>query len=151
MKPVPIVLAASEGEDIRTQVDRLIKARSDETGNKFSMAVVTCDAGFSGPPLHRHARHDEVFFILEGTFDFQIDDARSTVEAGGFVYVPAGTAHAFAGDGGGRMLEMFLPGDFEGYFDEVSAAVQSGDRARVQKAQQQYGMKVIGPSIGRGG
>jgi mannose-6-phosphate isomerase-like protein (cupin superfamily) len=46
-------------------------------------------------PLHRHP-WDEVFYLLEGEIDLQIDDQKMQATPGYFVNLPAGAAHTFA-------------------------------------------------------
>lgn len=134
-------------------VDRIVMASATETDNSLSFAVVTLEGAGGAPPVHRHLRHAESFFILDGTFRFLVGDQESMVGPGGFVFVPPSTAHGFvSADGrGGRMIELFTPGDFEGYFDEVARLLaigaSSGDYAA---AQSRFGMEVVGPPLDQG-
>ena len=145
-----IVLAADEGEFIQTQVARLIKARGSDTAGAMSFTVVSSQPGFAGPPLHRHLRNAEVFYVLEGSFRFRIGEDYRDVTRGGFVFVPIGTPHGFASVGGeGRMIVIFSPADFEGYFDEIARInEQHGTREEIAAAQMKFGMEVLGPPIG---
>ncbi len=47
-----------------------------------------------GPPPHSHP-WDEAFYVVDGAVNFVCGDVAKTVEAGGFVHVPAGTVHTF--------------------------------------------------------
>lgn len=47
-----------------------------------------------GPPHHSHP-WDEAFYVIDGSVDFVCGDVAKTVNAGGFVHVPAGTVHTF--------------------------------------------------------
>lgn len=144
----PIVLSSDEGEFAQTQVGRLIKARGAETGGALSFTVVSLPQGFAGPPLHRHLRTAEAFYILEGSFRFRVDDKYCDVAPGGFVFVPIGTPHAFANTAGGKMLEMLFPADFEQYFREIGSIVaRGGTREEIAAAQVRYGMEMLGPPI----
>ncbi|WP_292808200.1 cupin domain-containing protein, partial [Nostoc sp. JL23] len=49
----------------------------------------------AGPPLHLHRREDESFYILEGTFAFQIGDRTVTATAGWFITAPKGVPHSY--------------------------------------------------------
>lgn len=119
----------------------------------MSVAVVTSEPGFAGPPAHRHLRNDEAFYILEGEFAFSVDGEVVSVGPGAFIFVPAGSAHAFMNRGRsrGRMLEIFSPADFEGYFEELASLRSAGDitRERIAALQEKYGMEVVGPPLGR--
>jgi len=48
-----------------------------------------------GPPLHRHSREDEWFYVLRGEITVEIDGERMLLPAGGAAFAPRGTAHAF--------------------------------------------------------
>lgn len=47
------------------------------------------------PVPHWHEDLDEVFYVLEGEIEFLLDGQWRPVGAGGTVFVPAGTVHAF--------------------------------------------------------
>ncbi len=148
----PVVVRADEGNLLVTQVERLAKVDSGVTEGRLSISLVTLPLGFAGPPAHRHLKNDEVFFVLEGAFTFRIEDERLDVGSGALVYVPAGTVHTFMGRGGssGRMLEMFTPADFEGYFTELAELRLTDrlDRVAIGALQAKYGMEVVGPPLG---
>ncbi len=44
-----------------------------------------------GPPVHLHHHTDEAFYVLEGTFGFQIGNDTVSQMPGGFVYVRRGS------------------------------------------------------------
>src|SRR5215470_7029487 len=48
-----------------------------------------------GPPLHRHSREDEWFYVLDGEITLQVDGERMVLPAGGSALAPRGTAHSF--------------------------------------------------------
>lgn len=49
--------------------------------------------------LHRHARTEELYHILEGEGRMTLGDARFEVVAGDTVCIPPGTAHCIANEG----------------------------------------------------
>jgi quercetin dioxygenase-like cupin family protein len=48
-----------------------------------------------GPPLHRHEREDELFYVVEGRFKFSVDGREFVGERGSFACAPRGSIHAF--------------------------------------------------------
>lgn len=48
-----------------------------------------------GPPLHRHEREDELFYVLDGRFKFSVDGQEFIGERGSFACAPRGSVHAF--------------------------------------------------------
>lgn len=43
--------------------------------------------------FHIHEDSDEMFFVIEGSFELETDDGLQRVDAGEFVIVPKGTRH----------------------------------------------------------
>jgi mannose-6-phosphate isomerase-like protein (cupin superfamily) len=66
---------------------------------------------FSAPPLHRHPRHTESFYVLEGEMTFTVGDRKLRAFAGTWVQVPPGTPHMFAYTGPDevRFLNVHTP------------------------------------------
>ena len=56
-----------------------------------------------GPPLHSHP-WDEAYFVIEGVLRVMIGDQAHDLGAGGFVHIPAGSYHNYAGVGGPARL-----------------------------------------------
>jgi len=100
----------------------IIKAGTAETGGSFAF-LENHIAARQGPPLHVHAREDEMWYVLDGHFRFRADDALLDAPVGSFVFVPRGTAHCFQniGDEMARILVMFTPSGMERFFEEHAA------------------------------
>jgi quercetin dioxygenase-like cupin family protein len=83
-----------------------------------------------GPPPHTHP-DEELFYIIEGEFEFVLNDLAKPfgVVSGQLVRVPSMAVHAFKNTGThmGRMLTMLLPGDLEQYFRETGSPVAGND------------------------
>ena len=83
---------------------------------EYSVFENATQAGYAGPPPHRHLRQGEGFYVLEGRFTFHVEGRAVSVSAGDFVNVPRGIVHTFqtTGTGVGRLLVIVAPsGDFE--------------------------------------
>jgi mannose-6-phosphate isomerase-like protein (cupin superfamily) len=95
-------------------------------GQEYSLLENATQAGYAGPPPHRHSRQDEGFYVLEGWFTFHVDGKTIQVSAGQFANVQKGSAHTFqnTGSGVGRMLVIVAPaGDFERFIEEAGERV----------------------------
>src|SRR5580700_2614778 len=81
-----------------------------------------------GPPLHRHHREDEWFYVATGTFVFEIDGKRTEFGQGGSIFAPRELPHRWAntGDEPAILLVTLFPGGFETFFDEMSEALVKG-------------------------
>ena len=98
------------------------KITSEQTGGAYSLFEVVSEPG-GGPPPHVQHREDEVFYVLEGEYDFLDDDGRTMrVGKGSLVYVPKGALHTHKNidDKPGRMLVSQTPGGLhERFFEEI--------------------------------
>jgi mannose-6-phosphate isomerase-like protein (cupin superfamily) len=98
------------------------------TDHRLGLCEVTLAPRSSGPALHRHARHDEGFYILSGTVRFTVDERTYDAARGTLVVVPPGAAHTFAnpGDEQGVFLATFSPDLFVQYFRDLRDALADG-------------------------
>ena len=120
-----------------------IKVRGMHSGGRVGVFDSVIPPG-EGPPLHLHATDDELVYVLEGSFRFQIDDQIHETPADSTVFIPRGLPHSFqnAGDRPGRLLHVFTPAGMERFF-----ALTGGDRARFEAAGAELGMEVVGPPL----
>lgn len=101
-----------------------------------------------GPARHLHYEQDEWFYILEGSFRFEVGSERFQLQAGDSLLAPRGVPHVWAFDGEtlGRILITFLPaGKMEAFFREVT-------RANAMPPQdpalwRAHGMELLGPPL----
>ncbi len=108
----------------------VVRARADETGGGFEvyeLGVPGEDAGLgAGPPPHMHREHEEVFYVLDGEFEFFLGDDRAAAPTGTLVVVPRGTRHHFRGTPGSRLLVIAIPGGLAGFFQELGTGHEAG-------------------------
>lgn len=98
------------------------------TGHRLGAAEITLAPRSPGPPQHRHARHDEGFYVVRGEAEFTVGTATHRAPAGTMVTVPPGAPHSFAnpGDEPLVMLNTFTPDLYVPYFRDVRAAMADG-------------------------
>ncbi len=130
----------------------LVKLGNADTGGAAAVFHVTVPER-SGPPLHRHSREDEWFYVLEGEITVEIDGQRVQLRPGASAFAPRGTAHAFQNFQAetARMLVMVTPGGFHQFFEEVSAlnhGLPAPDLAGTERLMNAYGMELLGPPLG---
>lgn len=106
-----------------------------------------------GPPLHIHETTDEAFYVLEGTFGFQVGERTVDGTAGAFFFVPKGQVHTYWNQGleRARMLVTMSPAGFERYFEELAKDLASADGSAesalsVREAlSERYDIQIVGP------
>jgi mannose-6-phosphate isomerase-like protein (cupin superfamily) len=98
------------------------------TSHRLGVAEITIAPHTAGPPQHRHARHDEGFYVVSGTAAFTVGDR--TYEAGPrtLVMVPPGAPHTFAnpGDEPLILLNTFTPDEYVQYFRDLRDMIAGG-------------------------
>ncbi|TFL16850.1 cupin domain-containing protein [Jannaschia formosa] len=103
-----------------------------------------------GAPLHTHSREDEFSFILEGCVGVMVGDRVLEARPGDVVSKPRGVPHAFwnATDAPARLVELIVPGGFEGYFAEMAPAIAAEDWGQAAAICARYGIEMDMGSIG---
>jgi mannose-6-phosphate isomerase-like protein (cupin superfamily) len=88
----------------------------------YSVVEWAAAPGSPGTPPHLHRATDEAFYILEGTFGFQVGERTLEVPAGALVFVPRGVEHAFwnGGTTEAKLLSTVSPPGFESYFEDLA-------------------------------
>ena len=102
-----------------------------------------------GPPLHVHPKQDEIFFIAEGEYIFQVGDEKHLLKAGDTIFLPRQVPHAFAQTTEqGKMFFMFQPsGKMEDFFRTIGALKEPPSPEQGAKIFAEHEMKVVGPPL----
>lgn len=147
------VVGAGEGKSLNIFGDTaVIKLSGDDTGGAYAAWESITEPGM-GPPMHRHSREDESFYVLEGEHEFSVDGQRLNAGPGAFVYAPRGTTHTFRNLSSktGRMLVAVQPAGLEKFFAEVNALPPGPpDMAKVLPIFEKYGLEFLGPPLSAG-
>jgi quercetin dioxygenase-like cupin family protein len=98
------------------------------TGHRLGLAEITLPPHTDGPPQHRHARHDEGFYVVSGAARFTVGDTVHEAPAGTLVMIPPGAPHTFAnpGDQPAVLLNSFTPDLYVQYFRDLRDMIASG-------------------------
>ncbi|MEU6772174.1 cupin domain-containing protein [Streptomyces sp. NPDC046759] len=127
--PPVSVMGPGDGEMIVLGTTRMrVLEDGSHTGHRLAIAESVLAPHTQGPPQHRHARHDEGFYILSGTVRFTVGDEDYDAATGTLVMVPPGTPHTFANltDQPAVMLSTFTPDLYVQYFRDLQEVLASG-------------------------
>ena len=105
-------------------------AHSPDTGGAYCLVEALTAPGAGAPP-NRHPSDDEAFYVIDGSFEFTIENETISAGGGSFVKVPNGAVHAFknVGQSPGRLLIINSPGKaHDGFFSEAGDPMPSGTR-----------------------
>jgi quercetin dioxygenase-like cupin family protein len=88
------------------------------TGHRLGIGEVILPPHTDGPPQHRHAEHDEGFYVISGLVRFTVGQTTHDATAGTLVTIPPGAPHTFAnpGDEAAVMVTTFTPDLYVQYF-----------------------------------
>ena len=133
------VVGPDQGEAIQLgPIQMRILEDGSNTGHRLGMGVITLAPHTDGPPQHRHARHDEGFYVVSGAARFTVGRDDYDAPAGTLVMVPPGAPHTFANptDGVTVLLNTFTPDLYVNYFRDLRDMIAGGqpltDEATIQ-------------------
>jgi quercetin dioxygenase-like cupin family protein len=127
---VEVAITGPDGGDaiqLGTVLMRILEDGST-TDHRLGVGEITLPPRTTGPPQHRHARHDEGFYVVSGTASFTVGDTTHTAAAGTLVMVPPGAPHTFAnpGDEPAVLLNTFTPDHYVQYFRDLRDMIAAG-------------------------
>src|ERR1700745_210566 len=98
------------------------------TSHRLGIAELPIAPHTAGPPQHRHARHDEGFYVVSGTAQFTVGDQTYEAVQGTLVMVPPGAPTTFANTRNqpAVLLNTFTPDLYVQYFRDLPDLASSG-------------------------
>ena len=108
-------------------LDMRVLLTTEATGGGISVIMAWHKPG-EGPPDHVHFSQEEMFFIVEGTYELTVGGQTSTVGPGALVFITRNVMHRFknVGHATACMLDWSLPGGQDRYFTAVSELAAGG-------------------------
>ena len=124
-----------------------------ETRGAYAVVEHTLAPGLLGAAPHRHAREDELSYVLEGTLTVWRAGAVTAAGPGAVVPKPRAEWHTFwnAGPTPVRFLEVISPPAFVGYFRELAPLVPPAgapDLAAIVALGGRYGLEFDFAALG---
>ncbi len=118
------------------------------TAGRFTVLEQVTPAGW-GPPRHMHSREDEIFYILEGTYELHVGDERKTVSVGASAVLPRHVPHGFrnVAPTPSRLLSVIAPGGLEEYFLAVARCSVPPNPAQLVELARPFGLTLLPPGI----
>lgn len=125
-----------------------IKVSQKDTDGKLTIFEYTGNVK-GGPALHLHPHQDEIFFVVQGEYLFQVGDEKYNLKAGDIIFLPRTVAHAFAQlTETGKMFFLFQPsGKMEDFFRLLGDPMFKPTPEEGAKISLEHGMKVVGPPL----
>ncbi|AMV38092.1 cupin domain-containing protein [Planctomyces sp. SH-PL62] len=125
----------------------------EETAGACCVVEVRVPPG-GGPPPHVHRREDELFYVVEGEFEFLVAGESVRLSAGGSLFGRREVPHTFknVGPGPGKLIIAVTPAGLERFFMEVGTRLDGpeadpipptpNDFERLLRAAPAYGLEI---------
>ena len=126
-----------------------LKISSADTFGELAVFEQTGFTNMGGPPLHIHPYQDEFFYILEGEYQFQVDQSRYHLSPGDTIFLPRNIKHAFIQlTEKAKVLVSYTPaGKMESFFATTDSWTEPPDDDLVRKTFADHDMVIAGPPM----
>lgn len=145
----PKAIAADQGRTVSVIGNQItIRLHGRDTGGALSV-LESVDMPGEGPPPHVHSREEEIFYVLEGSYEFFCGDQKFSVTKGATIYAPRGLPHSYRQVGAtpGRLLVTISPAGFEAFFEEIGALSPAEQKIpHVIEIGERYGLRFLPPA-----
>jgi quercetin dioxygenase-like cupin family protein len=125
-----------------------VKISSKDTGGQLSVFEYIGHEK-TGPSLHIHFYQDEIFYVAEGEYVFQLDKERFTLKKGDTIFLPRNVPHTWIQTSDfGKLIYFLQPaGKMEEFFSAMSKLQGPPSKEYSDKMHKMCGMKTIGPPM----
>lgn len=126
-----------------------LKVSGSDNDGGFALFEQTSLSQGMGTPLHIHYLQDEVFYVMEGNYFFQVGEDKFELGAGDSIFLPMNVPHAWTQvSEKGRMMVLFQPaGKMENFFVKLAAMNHEPSKAEMSKLFADNEMKIVGPPL----
>lgn len=126
----------------------VVKISGKDTGGLLSMFEYEGIVKM-GPELHMHLSQDEIFYVIEGEYLFQVGDERKTLKAGDTIFLPRKVPHTWLQlSDKGKLIYLLQPaGKLEDFFRKINALKRPPTTEELQKTMNETGMQMMGPPL----
>lgn len=138
------------GETLNVLGDQVtLLAAGPQTGGTMTAVEVLTGPG-SGPPPHTHVA-SELFYVLDGELEVELEGVRRAVRTGELATVPGGAVHTYRNVSGDpvRFLAVIHPAGHERFLAEIGTPVDAQapdgppDVERVMRIARRHGVEFV--------
>ena len=126
-----------------------VKISGTDTDGDLAIFEQTSISQGKGTPLHIHPLQDEIFYVLEGAYKFQVGDDKFDLTTGESIFLPRNLPHAWTQvSEKGKMTVTFQPaGKMENFFITMAALNHEPTKEEVSKIFMDNDMRVVGSPL----
>ncbi|WP_158857388.1 cupin domain-containing protein [Lunatibacter salilacus] len=102
-----------------------------------------------GPPLHVHLDQDEVFYVVEGEYRFQVGEERHELKTGDTIFLPRNLPHTWIQTSDrGKLIYILQPAlKMEEYFQTMHDLGRPPTQEEENSISLAHGIKMVGPPL----
>jgi quercetin dioxygenase-like cupin family protein len=126
-----------------------VKISGSDTNGALAIFEQTSLSQGKGTPLHIHHSQDEIFYIIEGKYKFQVGEDKYNMTTGDSIFLPRQIPHAWTqlSDKGKMNVIMQPAGKLENFFVRMAALDHEPSKEEISKIFAENDMQVVGPPL----
>jgi quercetin dioxygenase-like cupin family protein len=126
-----------------------LKISGKDTNGDLAIFEQTSISQGRGTPLHVHHLQDEIFYVIEGEYYFQVGGEKYSLNVGDSIFLPRKVPHAWTQvSEKGKMMLTFQPaGKMEEFFVTMAALKNEPTIEEIAKIFAENEMQVVGPPL----
>lgn len=126
-----------------------LKISGKDTNGDLALFEQTSISQGRGTPLHVHHNQDEVFYVIDGQYYFQVGEDKYQLSVGESIFLPRKVPHAWTQvSEKGKMTMTFQPaGKMEEFFVAMSLLKDEPTQADIAKIFAENDMEIVGPPL----
>jgi quercetin dioxygenase-like cupin family protein len=126
-----------------------VKVSGKDTDGDLAIFEQTSLTQGKGTPLHVHHYQDEIFYVLDGEYYFQVGDEKYRLNAGDSMFLPRKVPHAWTQvSGKGKMTVILQPaGKLEDFFVTMAALKTPPTQKQIAQIFADNEMEIVGPPL----
>ncbi|OBX27127.1 Cupin domain-containing protein [Gelidibacter algens] len=126
-----------------------LKISGTDTNGDLAIFEQTSLSPGRGTPLHIHNSQDEIFYVIDGAYYFQVGDEKYHMAVGDSIFLPRKVPHAWTQKSKkGRMNVILQPaGKLEDFFVTMAALDHEPTPKEIENIFADNDMQVVGPPL----
>lgn len=126
-----------------------VKVSGSDTNGELAIFEQTSLSQGRGTPLHIHYSQDEVFYVIEGSYYFQLGEEKFKLAKGDSIFLPRMVPHAWTQvSETGKMTVVLQPaGKLEDFFVTMAGLDNEPTQEEMKAIFADNDMQVIGPPL----